>query len=62
MSNGGFGIEKELCLKIAGDITITAIQSGQLMATADNVADFFSTVYSRIVSTGIKSVDKFMKD
>ena len=63
MGLGGFdGIEKEPCLNIAKEITIAAIQNGQLSGDADNIANFFSTIYSRVITIGIKAIDDLNTD
>lgn len=63
MGFGGIGgIDKEQCLNIAKEITITTIQSGQLSINANDVADFFSTIYSRVITIGMKAIDDLNTD
>ena len=62
MSNGEFGgVSKDNCLQIAKDITIAAIQHGILSSNVKDIADFFSTVYFRVFSVGIESLDQLEK-
>ena len=46
--------EKQLCLKIAGDIVVSAIQADKLSANADEICEFFSTVYKGIIQAVAK--------
>ena len=57
MSTGAAGgIEKDNCLQIAKDITVAAIQKDFLRNDAEEISKFFSTVYARVFSVGMKSL------
>jgi len=62
LSNGEFGgVEKDHCLQIAKEITITAMQHGMLQSNAKDIADFFSVIYFRVLSIGMESLDNLEK-
>ena len=46
--------DKQLCLKIAGDIVVSAIQSGKLTVTTEEINSFFSAIYQGVLQSVMK--------
>ena len=45
--------DKQLCMRIAGDIVVSAIQSGKLTVTSEEITSFFSAIYQGVFQSAM---------